>query len=330
MSYFNASQYRNYLNRDGMDSTRANIRHDLDPDRFPRPHYYDSFGNYIEPSAAQTAPLTEDEADRHLTAVKEGIVARIPGSSFHASNGVTLRYSPTKWHRPWTVVPELAEWSAPEGDYGVGVEVELGFFTREAAQAVAARIEPWENITLDFEGGMNPIEATFPPFRFSEARDSLPIQYLNILNSEFSGQVVDHSASSMVGTHVNVSKGGQYIPTERISAVSSVLDLMRRGGMTYDRLARYFGRSPYGTCYGRGSYRDRSAQFVEFKLFNSQLNPERLLQYINIAVCLVELMCDTNRVITSEEVHVALEKGYNMDNSLTTTTEAASALAIAA
>jgi hypothetical protein len=98
---------------------------------------------------------------------------------------------------------------------------------------------------------------------------------------------------------------------------------------------RYFGRAPYDYCFGQGlNWTDGSCRWVEFKLFNSQLEPARLQQYVDEAVSLVKLMM-SDQDINAHTVHIALEEGYSMRDIGSTTANVSNdaeptALAIAA
>ena len=206
-----------------------------------------------------------------------------------------------KWFRPWSVVPELTTWAPPVGDYGIGVEVEMGFNSREAAQAVAEKVHRWRNITLDFEGGSHPIEATFPPVLYSKfGPNSQASRYLKLLKNA-GNDVRRHDPESCVGTHINVSKGGTTINYDKIRSINGMMEGLLRS----DKL-KYFGREyPYGYGYVRGNN-----TYVEWKMFNSTTDWKRLRQYVDIAVELVEL-ATTSRRITPALVREALERGFN-------------------
>ena len=68
---------------------------------------------------------------------KQAILDRQTG--FNDSNGTY--YGVGKWYRPWFVVPKLRDFAPPEGDYGIGVEIELGFNTLEDAKFVANKVK---------------------------------------------------------------------------------------------------------------------------------------------------------------------------------------------
>lgn len=209
-----------------------------------------------------------------------------------------------RWFRPWDVVPKLKDWKAPKGDYGIGVEIELGFTNQEACRKVAARVQKWEHITLDFEGGQYPIEATFPPVLYSEIGPRTQfIRYLDYLN-ENKAMVVKHQESSNVGTHINVSVGGRNINPSRCTEVNRVLQTL-----TQKENKLYFGRiRPYGHLFAQPeeSTRDR---WIEFKMFNSTLDAKALQKYIDVSVALADLVVSRKDVSLSS-VRDALELGY--------------------
>lgn len=207
-----------------------------------------------------------------------------------------------KWLRPWTVVPKLRNWQAPEGDYGVGVEIEMGFVSVSAARQVANHVKNWKYITLDFEGGRYPIEATFPPTKYSSfGAKSQAYRYLKYLSAN-PELVVSHRNGSFVGTHVNVSKGGVTRYGDRFYSRCDSLSRVIQYDISSEEKTKYFGRSPYGYAYARTTH-------IEYKLFNSTTNPKTLTRYVNIAVSLTELIC-SGRAINVESVRAALERGY--------------------
>lgn len=315
--YFSHVQFMAHANREGQGHIRRGVRWELLGNTDPQYHY----ANNPVYNTLSTDDLTEDEAATYLTAKLEAIANRDSNSRVGMGTG--------KWHRPWDIVPELKEWSAPVGDYGVGVEVEMGFNTIEAAQQVAHHVKDWEYITLDYEGGDIPIEATFPPVPYSEFSSSYAMQYLAYLK-ENEALVYDHYADESVGTHINVSVGGQRIPSHRVDTMFEVLS---DEFYNYELRLKYFGRHPYDFCFAQGSnWTDGTCRWVEFKLFNSQLEPARLQQYVDEAVSLVKLMM-SDEDINYRTVHIALEEGYC--KSLTSTANVSNdaepiALAIAA
>lgn len=223
-----------------------------------------------------------------------------------------------KWYRPWDVVPELRNWSAPAGDFGVGVEVEMGFNSRADARHIAQMVKDWEYMTLDFEGGDYPIEATFPPVLYSTFADSMAVKYTNILK-ENESRIVKHRETAYVGTHMNVSVGGGLLNNGRIYQLERTLRDMFDDRDNYHLAKRYFGREPYDYCFGQGIENEDDedgmgtsmARWVEYKLFNSQLDSKRLMQYADIAVSLTKLLVSSEPINTGN-VHIALEEGYSI------------------
>lgn len=282
--FFSAQEYLNYLqSRDGAQWRVSALRM-ADP-----AGYYDTYA-HPPPSA-----ITMEIAEKALTKVKKAIVQR------ETSVGNTHI---GKWLRPWHVVPEVRNFAAPEGDYGIGVEVEFGFKSHAAAVRVAQHVADWDYIALDYEGGANPIECTFPPVLYSTIADSDVVKYTDYLRT--SGETASHSPDSTIGTHVNVSVGGKSINSARVADVATIL----RHQLSYDEQVKYFGRRPYGS--GRMGDGIGATTFVEWKLFNSQTDSRRLMQYINIAVELTDLVTtDRRSTITLELVRETLERGYN-------------------
>lgn len=229
--------------------------------------------------------------------------------------------SVTKWLRPWDVVPKLKNFWPEADDFGVGVEIEYGFRSEEDEQWIANKVQHWKYITLDYEGGEYPIEATFPPVAYSKLSSrSQALRYCKLLTQE-SNRVEEHEASFNVGTHVNVSKGSTDMSLRnvvyRLDRLQYILSALHT-----PEVFKYFGRVPYGYGYARETVGGRC--FVEWKLFNSTTSAATLKRYINIAVALTDLVY-SSRDLTRESVMIALEYGYNRDkfgkwNSLYTTT----------
>lgn len=193
-----------------------------------------------------------------------------------------------KWLRPWNVVPKLRNFRPPAGDYGIGIEVEMGFNTIEDSRFIADQIKDWKYIAVDREGGRNPIEATFPPVLLSKFGNSQAIRYLRLLNRH-KEKVFNHNGDrTSVGTHVNVSSGNSTrFQQRRVSAMHNTLDRICYGGNDrheQEFCKKYFGRSePYGTIYSRGSY-------LEYKLFNSTTSTKQLKKYVEVAVTLTKMI----------------------------------------
>ena len=215
--------------------------------------------------------------------------------------------SVTKWLRPWDVVPKLKNFWPEADDFGVGVEIEYGFRSEEDAQWIANKVQHWKYITLDYEGGEYPIEATFPPVAYSKLSSrSQALRYCKLLTQE-SNRVEEHEAGYSVGTHVNVSKGSSDMSLRNVACR---LDVLRRilCELRTPEVFKYFGRVPYGYGYARETVGGR--YFVEWKLFNSTTSAATLKRYINIAVALTDLVY-SSRDLTRESVMIALEYGYN-------------------
>lgn len=209
-----------------------------------------------------------------------------------------------KWLRPWDVVPKLKEFKAPAGDYGVGVEIEMGFTSQENSSHIANLIKDWKYIAVDFEGGLHPIEATFPPVPLSKFNNSQAIRYTRLLKKN-EDRVYKHRADrSSVGTHVNVSlgEGADNISYDRIRSMVEVLEIICHGRGWEDQAredkdfcSKYFGRPrPYGSMYDQEKY-------FEFKLFNSTTSTKELKKYVAVAVELVKFM-QGSEPITVESV----------------------------
>jgi hypothetical protein len=251
-------------------------------------------GNY-------NAPIRRSHVADYMRTIKQGILNRdflINSSDPHRRRHIG------KWYRPWLVVPELANFSAPAGDWGVGVEIELGFRSRPAAQQVAKFLSNWKHVALDYEGGTHPIEATFPPVLYSKFNSkSQPARYLKYLAAN-QHLVHDHSGSNYIGTHVNISKGGSrrdIISYPRLADLSQVM----HGELTEGEKLKYFGRRvPYKYA------RTDDGSFIEFKMFNSSTNWKVLRRYVNVAVALADLAYSSD-IIDVASVRAALDKGYN-------------------
>lgn len=254
---------------------------------------------------------------KYVAVVKKAIVARQYRVPKLRNNGYywDTEVGISKWYRPWYVVPSVKNFQAPEGDFGIGVEIEMGFVNKEAASTIASKISGWRNIAVDAEGGAEPIEATFPPFCYSKLSNrSQPMRYVKLLadNDEL---VYKHDEDDQVGTHINVSAGGGKLLSE--CRVHTLDDVLTSYFPEYTNLEeevqalaqKYFGRIPYGGAYGQ-SWETGGYKYVEYKLFNSTTDRKALRRYINIAVALTELIVSTT-TINTESVLAALEAGYN-------------------
>lgn len=270
--FFSVKEFTNYLNND-VDG------------RWARRYTFGTGG-----------PVTERQVARALREVKKHVANRDREATVNGH-----RISLFKWYRPWHVVPSLAKWAPPEGDYGVGVEVERGFTSLAASRFIANAIKGWKYVAIDFEGGIHPIEATFAPFVYSKmSNKKQAFRYLKLL--EDNRHLVANN-SGMVGCHINVSKGGPnnrclVADYSRTDALSSTLRSLSR-----EQKHKYFGRTPYGYAYNQGCY-------VEYKLFDSTTDRKTLRRNIHIAVALTELL-HSERPLTDAAVLEALEAGYN-------------------
>ena len=206
-----------------------------------------------------------------------------------------------KWIRPWDVVPAIKNFQAPEGDYGIGIEVEMGFNSLEDAQFIAKTISNWRHIAIDEEGGSYPLEVTFPPFLYSKlSSKSQPCRYLQLLKKN-TRKVDKHYSYEEVGTHVNVSKGGvSRYDYYRLNDVNEIIE-----NMSWRLCNKFFRRVPYG--YGNTYGKDN---VIEWKLFNSVTDYKVLKRYINIAVALTDLVA-SDVDIDESAVMNALNNGYN-------------------
>lgn len=221
-----------------------------------------------------------------------------------------------KWYRPWVVVPKLANFQVPEGDYSIGIEVEYGFQSLEAAKKIANVIKNWRYITIDNEGGLHGMEVTFAPTLLSKINSKMQaFRYLRLLNW-YDECVRDHRAGEMIGTHVNVSYMGydrdyEDDNYERLKSINSVFDTRHdylydefdNQMLTFDQQEKYFGRVPYEGLNFQETH-------IEFKCFNSVKDWKKLRKYINIAVALTDLY-RSNEEISYDTVVAALERGYN-------------------
>lgn len=243
--------------------------------------------------------VTKHHVKNYVRTIKRAIVNR--QSRVPSQGRDSWPYYVSKWFRPWEIVPALRDFRAPAGEFAVGVEVEMGFQSLALARAVAQHVQHWKHIALDFEGGSHPIEATFPPVLYSKyGSKSQASRYLKFISRGFAAA---HSEGSLIGTHVNVSKGGaESVDYYRMDCMADALR-----GLSGTERQRYFGRyNPYGYCYNQGRY-------VEFKMFNSTTDWKRLRQYVDVAVAIADLLYGTES-ITMESVRTALETGYNKRN----------------
>lgn len=245
--------------------------------------------------------LSRKKTNKVLKKIKKGILDREEEVTFGTGYS-SFRLYLGKIYRPWNIVPALREFRAPEGDFGVGVEIEYGFVNNEAAKTVMYHVRNWKHVALDREGGYFGVETTFPPVLYSKIsmRDK-PFRYLQYLAAN-PRLLARHCGS--VGTHINVSAHNR-IDGDRVRDVNGHLECL---SITDNK--KYFNRNPYGYINNR-SESQTSVGYVEMKLFNSTTCAVTLRRYINIAVSLVKLLT-SDAEITEDSVLLALEEGYNM------------------
>lgn len=248
----------------------------------------------LEDFDGRNAPVTLSRVKKYVSACKKAILER----ETMLDQGFIDLY---KWHRPWDVVPKLREFSAPEGEYAVGIEVEMGFNSRSDASFIAKKVQHWKYIALDYEGGDEPIEATFPPFLYNKMSSKRqPFRYLKLLTDNLD-KVEEHDVDDQIGTHVNVSKGGAVANSNRAYQLKSILE-----DFNYAQNLKYFGRNPYGYCNTYGG----NGKYIEFKLFNSTTDSKVLRKYIHVAVALADIIY-SDVEITEEVVTAALETAHS-------------------
>lgn len=260
-------------------------------------------GSYIPHESVTGPSVTLAEAAAYLKAAKNAIITR----TYRLEDGTTVS---TKWYRPWDIVPALANWRPPQGDYGVGVEIEMGFRSVEVAARIADQCKNWRYVTADHEGGSYPIEMTFPPVKYSalNLKRSAMFRYLDILTAN-RDDVVQHASGNMVGTHINVSTPND---SARIGGRMSRMGQYFRESMSAAEQNRFFGRRPYGGIYHHTNA-GNGASFYELKLFNSTIDKNRLAQYIHIGVAILQL-AESQQELTHDNIVAALERGLAKTN----------------
>ena len=241
------------------------------------------------------ANLSLAKAKASIKRMRKAVVAR------SSDNGDA--YFTGKWLRPWDVVPKLRDFSPPSGEYGIGIEVEMGFNSRQDASYIADQIKDWRYIAVDREGGTHPIEATFPPVLLSKFNNSQAVRYLRLLKKN-EDRVYAHDGNASVGTHVNVSSGTtRRFSWKRVENMDNALRYICHGragdGRDAEFCLKYFGRRrPYGTVYFQGNY-------LEYKLFNSTTSTKQLKKYVAVAVALTK-MIEGDEPITVDTVKETL------------------------
>ena len=244
---------------------------------------------------ASYLPFSLKDAKDAIKRMRKAVVAR----SYNDGDALFTG----KWLRPWDVVPKLRNFRPPQGEYGIGIEVEMGFNSQQDASYIADQIKDWKYIAVDREGGTHPIEATFPPVLLSKFNNSQAVRYLRLLKKN-EDRIYAHSVAASVGTHVNVSSGTTRPAVgARVENMEDVLDKICYGragsGRDAEFCLKYFGRErPYGTVYSQGHY-------LEYKLFNSTTSTKQLKKYVAVAVALTK-MIEGDEPITVDTVKETL------------------------
>jgi len=249
--------------------------------------------------------LVRKKTDALLAEIKKGILERRPALNIgRDSYGCTVELNLSKIMRPWSIVPALRDFCPPEGDFGIGVEIEYGFTSSAAAKGAMYHVRNWKHVALDREGGIHGVEATFPPILYSKlSKRDKPFRYLDFLAANHS-ILAQHCGQ--VGTHINVS-AARRVNDVRREAVNGILR-----ELSQSLKQKYFNRNPYGYINHRSENASGNG-YVEMKLFNSTTCSITLRRYINIAVSLVKLMTSDD-ALTHDSVVAALEAGYNKRN----------------
>jgi hypothetical protein len=246
---------------------------------------------------------TRKQAAEVLAEVKQAIIDRQESVDICGSLPRSYtEFSVAKFCRPWHVVDKLRNFRPPQGDYGVGIEVEYGFNSHEDSVATVMHIKHWKHIAVDKEGYPYGVETTFAPVLYSKlTKKSQCFRYLDYLASQ-QGRLHRHAMQDDQGTHVNVS-AHELLDVERCAVVGSVLQYQT----TREQRIRFFGRpNPYG--FGRVRSTSGGHNYIEWKLFNSTTDSKRLQQYINVAVSLTKLV-EGSDPINIESVTAACERG---------------------
>ena len=245
------------------------------------------------------------KSDAMLAEIKKGVLDRSGNLALgRGRDGYSEYVYLGKIYRPWSIIPALRDFSPPEGDFGVGVEIEYGFTSNETAKTAMYHVRNWKHVALDREGGTYGVEATFPPILYSKlSKRDKPFRYLDYLAAN-PNMLSRHSGA--VGTHINISASCR-IDNNRRESVNRVLSYLSEA-----RKRKYFNRMPYGYINPRSENTNGNG-YVEMKLFNSTTCSITLRRYINIAVSLVQLIT-SETPITETSVIEALEAGYNKRN----------------
>ena len=289
MTYFTVKEFHSFINRQSAEArwqTRGLARGNGVGRNAASYNLVNNNPNYA-PLSLKEARAVWREAHRLLTIRDRDAIFR---------SGLS------KWYRPWDVVHRLRNIVAPSNDFTVGVEVEMGFTGQTSASTIAQSLIKMKNVTLDWEGGTYPIEATFPPILYSKFdRKAQATRYIKLLQQN--RELVASHPNNRIGTHVNVGCADFATRTrngERIRGINAVLPLLNN-----NHNIKYFGRTPYGYGFVQGN-----CKWVEWKLFLSTTDPVKFLRYVDIAVKLTALAC-SSEAINLDSVLAACERGYN-------------------
>lgn len=281
---------------------------------YSKQEFYDAVADQearrIFPSVLLTRCSTNGRVERKksdamLAEIKKGVLDRTNHLALGVGGDGYLQYIHLgKIYRPWSIIPALRDFSPPDGDFGVGVEIEYGFTSNETAKTAMYHVRNWKHVALDREGGTHGVEATFPPILYSKlSKRDKPFRYLDYLAANRNMLSRHYGA---VGTHINISASGR-IDNNRRESVNDVLIYL-----SDTQKHKYFNRLPYGYINPRTENANGNG-YVEMKLFNSTTCSITLRRYINIAVSLVQLITSATP-ITETSVIEALEAGYNKRN----------------
>lgn len=199
----------------------------------------------------------------------------------------TKNHNQQKVNRPYELVPITDRLNQDET--WIGWEIECGWADQPNYDRVIDYIWRYQNhVTVDIEGAGLPTEITFPPEEASKvfAGKAQVHRFLNWVQRSGvrSARWDEHSC---VGTHCNISTP-KYRDSQRdrypiVAQINRVLESLNEA-----QKRQLFGRGrPYGYGYSNGS--GRSA-WIEFKLFNSTIDPNRFATYVDTSKGLAALI----------------------------------------
>lgn len=196
--------------------------------------------------------------------------------------------------RPWVVCDVTA--GLPQDQPWIGWEIETGWNSREERKRVIDLFNVrYDYNCTDAEGyGDHHVELTFSPQTpdYYSKRDNPLHPLLFVANHK--ARANEHSARSMVGTHVNFStpafRAAHYrVQNEVEGAINNSL-----ANLNYAEKEELFGRgSLYAGCFLRGDNYEESVEgvrWLEGKLFNSTYDWDVAKGYINVANNLCTVM----------------------------------------